>query len=49
MTGADPENLTMRLGVRQVLDAGQRYVEIAGPFDLPEATAVHEGFWDPAR
>ncbi len=47
LTGADPQNPTMRLPVRDVLRAGQRPVSIDGPFDLPEATAVHEGFWDP--
>ena len=47
MTGADPENPTMRLGVRAVLEAGQRPVSVEGPADLPEAIAVHEGFWHP--
>lgn len=45
MTGEDPENPTMRLGVRKVLGAGQRDVEVVGPFDLPEATSVHDDFW----
>ena len=49
LTGADPENPTMRLGVRAVLDAGQRKVTVEGPFDMPEAAAVHEGFWQPDR
>jgi tRNA(Arg) A34 adenosine deaminase TadA len=49
MTGADPANPTMRLGVREVLGAGQREVGVTGPFDLPEAFAVHQGFWDPGR
>lgn len=49
LTGADPENPTMRLGVRAVLRAGQREVEVAGPFDLPEAVEVHDGFWNPDR
>jgi tRNA(Arg) A34 adenosine deaminase TadA len=44
LTGADPENPTMRLGTRAVLEAGQRTVSVEGPADLPEATAVHEGF-----
>jgi tRNA(Arg) A34 adenosine deaminase TadA len=49
MTGADPANPTMRLGVREVLGAGQREVNVTGPVDLPEALAVHEGFWEPGR
>ena len=49
LTGGDPENPTMRLGVRAVLGAGQREVQVEGPFGIPEAIEVHEGFWDPAR
>jgi tRNA(Arg) A34 adenosine deaminase TadA len=45
LTGADPSNPTMRLGVRAVLEAGQRTVSVEGPVDLPAARAVHEGFW----
>jgi len=48
-TGSDAENPTMHLPVRTVLAAGQRSVEVEGPVDLPEAVAVHEGFWDPER
>ena len=48
-TGADPENPTMHLSARTVLAAGQRTIEVEGPADLPEAAAVHEGFWDPNR
>ena len=48
-TGADPENPTMHLSARTVLAAGQRSIEIEGPADLPEAAAVHAGFWDPSR
>lgn len=44
-TGADPANPTMSLPVREVLAAGQRLIRVEGPADLPEATAVHEGFW----
>ena len=46
-TGADPANPTMSLPVRDVLAAGQRRVEVEGPADLPEAAAVHDGFWMP--
>lgn len=45
MTGDDPENPTLALPSRQVFAAGQRPTEVLGPFDLPEARAVHEGFW----
>ncbi len=49
LTGADAENPTMHLSARTVLDAGQRSIEVEGPADLPEAEAVHAGFWDPGR
>jgi len=48
-TGADAENPTMHLAARDVLAAGQRHIEVEGPFDMPEARAVHDGFWDPER
>lgn len=48
LTGADPENPTMSLGVRAVLGAGQRTVAVEGPFGIREAIEVHEGFWDPS-
>jgi len=49
MTGADRENPTMHLPARTVLAAGQRAIVVEGPVDLPEAEAVHAGFWDPER
>lgn len=45
MTGDDPENPTLALPCRQVFAAGQRPTEVLGPFDLPDARTVHEGFW----
>ncbi len=48
-TGADAENPTMHLSAREVLAAGQRSIVVEGPADLPEAEAVHAGFWDPGR
>ena len=48
-TGADPENPTMHLSAQMVLAAGQRAIAVEGPVDLPEAAAVHAGFWDPDR
>ncbi len=49
LTGADAENPTMHLPARIVLAAGQRSIEVEGPADLPEAEAVHKGFWKPGR
>ena len=49
LTGADAENPTMHLPARTVLAAGQRSIAVEGPVDLPEAEAVHAGFWDPDR
>lgn len=48
-TGADAENPTMHLSARAVLAAGQREIGVEGPVDVPEAEAVHAGFWDPER
>lgn len=47
LTGDNPENLTMSLPCRQVLAAGQRGVEVIGPFaELEEdIVAGHRGFW----
>lgn len=45
MTGGDPENPTLALPCRDVFAAGQRATEVLGPFDVPGARAVHDGFW----
>lgn len=47
LTGDNPENLTMSLPCRKVLAAGQRQVEVRGPFpDLEqEIIAGHADFW----
>lgn len=47
LTGDNEENLTMSLPCRQVLGAGQRDIEIRGPYSDIEADVVksHEGFW----
>ncbi|MBB97630.1 MAG: tRNA-specific adenosine deaminase [Rhodobacteraceae bacterium] len=47
LTGDNPENLTMSLPCRQVLAAGQRKIEVVGPFpDLEDdIVAAHKGFW----
>lgn len=36
---------TMSLPCREVFARGGRPVAVAGPADLPEAVAVHDGFW----
>ena len=47
MTGDNEENLTMSLPCRQVLAAGQRDVEVVGPFPELEEEIIrgHQGFW----
>jgi tRNA(Arg) A34 adenosine deaminase TadA len=47
LTGDDPANLTLLLACRDVFAAGRREITVEGPFDLPEARAVHAGFWSP--
>jgi tRNA(Arg) A34 adenosine deaminase TadA len=49
LTGSDAENPTMHLAAREVLAAGQRDILVLGPVDMPEAVAVHAGFWVPER
>jgi len=46
LTGANPENPTLALPCREVFARGQREITVEGPVDLPEARAVHAGFWD---
>tara|TARA_R110001583_G_scaffold8952_5_gene42276 strand:+ start:5020 stop:5493 length:474 start_codon:yes stop_codon:yes gene_type:complete len=45
ITGNHPENPTLDLPCRVVLDAGQRKVEVVGPCLEEEAAAIHEGVW----
>ncbi len=47
LTGDNPENLTMSLPCRTVLGAGQRQIEVRGPFPELEDEIVkaHQGFW----
>ncbi|WP_235947152.1 nucleoside deaminase [Nocardia terrae] len=45
LTGAHHENPTMALPCRTVFAAGQRRVEVEGPFLADRAAAVHAGFW----
>jgi tRNA(Arg) A34 adenosine deaminase TadA len=48
MTGGHPENLTQDLPCTVVFGAGQRKVEVRGPFDevADEVAEAHTGFWD---
>lgn len=43
--GPHPENLTLDLDCRKILNSGQRRIEVIGPLLEDEAAAVHEGFW----
>ncbi len=45
LTGADANNPTMALPCRDVFAAGQRAIDVIGPFLEDEARAVHAGFW----
>ncbi|WP_315927757.1 nucleoside deaminase [Mesorhizobium sp. SP-1A] len=47
LTGDNPENLTMNLSCHEVFAAGQRKVEVRGPYpELEnEIVADHIGFW----
>lgn len=47
LTGDNPENLTMALPCRTVFDAGQRKVEVRGPYPELEDEIIkaHQGFW----
>lgn len=45
LTGSHPENPTLSLPCRRVFEAGQRPIEVLGPFLEDEAAEVHLGFW----
>jgi len=47
LTGDNPENLTMSLPCRTILSAGQRKVEVRGPFPEleEEIVEIHKDFW----
>lgn len=45
LIGPDPENLTMDMPCRAVLDAGQRQITVVGPLLSDESATVHDGFW----
>ncbi len=45
-TGANPLNPTMRgVGCRNILQSGQRHIEVSGPHLIEEASVVHRDFW----
>ena len=45
MTAENPSEQTLDLPCREVFARGPRAIEVIGPVLLPEAFAVHEGFW----
>jgi tRNA(Arg) A34 adenosine deaminase TadA len=47
LTGDNPENLTMDLTCHRIFDAGQRKVQVRGPYPELEQEIVegHKGFW----
>ena len=45
-TGAHPLNPTMRgVGCRNILNSGQRHIEVSGPHLIEEASVIHRDFW----
>ncbi|WP_370676316.1 nucleoside deaminase [Pleomorphomonas sp. PLEO] len=46
ITGNHPENPTLDLPCRTVLESGQRTVEVIGPLLEDEAAQLHRSFWD---
>ena len=45
MTGAHPDNPTLRLPCREVFAAGTRAIDVVGPVLREESAAVHRDFW----
>ena len=45
VTGNHPENPTLDLPCRRVLESGQRTTEVIGPMLEDEAEALHAGIW----
>ena len=48
LTGADEKNPTFNLSSRTILAAGQKNIEVLGPFEEIAAAVVevHKGFWN---
>lgn len=40
-----PDEPSLRMSCRDVFARGSEPTEVVGPVELPEARAVHEGFW----
>ena len=40
-----PDEPSLRMSCRDVVARGSEPTEVVGPVELPEARAVHEGFW----
>jgi len=51
LTGNHPENPTLSLPCRDVIERGQKAIEVIGPFSDLEAEMVetHRGFWNPSQ
>lgn len=47
MTGSNEKNPTFNMGVQKIVDAGQKQIEVLGPFSEveKEIVALHRGFW----
>ena len=47
MTGSDEKNPTFAMGAQQVIDAGQKKIDLVGPVEevQDEILEVHQGFW----
>ena len=47
MTGSDEKNPTFNISCRTILAAGQKKIEVLGPFPeiAPAVEEVHKGFW----
>lgn len=49
LTGGDEKNPTFSMGADKVIDAGQKKIELIGPFAEieDEIEEAHRGFWNP--
>lgn len=45
LTGAHPENPTLKMPCRELFAHGQRAIQVEGPALEQEAVQVHQGFW----
>ena len=51
LTGSDDKNPTFAMGADAVIKAGQKDIEVLGPFEEfeEEAAEVHKGFWNQGK